>query len=77
MRSVAARRASAASGTSQSARPGPSPTTVRLPARPPGAFGPPVLAVQGLEKIYRSGGMFGRRRIVHAVRGVDFTLRQG
>ncbi|WP_375293363.1 ABC transporter ATP-binding protein [Siccirubricoccus sp. G192] len=50
---------------------------LRPPARGPATFGPPVLAVQGLEKTYRSGGMFGRRRIVHAVRGVDFTLRQG
>jgi len=47
------------------------------PDRPPPEFGPPVLEVKGLEKTYRTGGMFGRRRIVHAVKGVDFTLRRG
>jgi peptide/nickel transport system ATP-binding protein len=48
------------------------------PVRAPGQFGPPVLEVQGLAKTYRGGGFFSRgRRTVHAVQGVDFTLRRG
>ena len=47
------------------------------PARDPGGFGPPVLEVRDLAKTYRTGGLFGRRRTVHAVRGVSFALRRG
>ena len=47
------------------------------PARAPAAAAPPVLAVQGLRKTYRSGGVLARKRVVEAVRGVDFTLHQG
>jgi len=47
------------------------------PPRDPSGFGPPVLAVEGLEKTYRTGGLIGRRRTVQAVQGVSFTLRRG
>ena len=47
------------------------------PARAARAFGPPVLSLRDAVKTYRSGGLFGRRRVVEAVKGVSFELRQG
>ncbi len=47
------------------------------PPRPMATPGPPVLRVAGLRKTYRSGGLLARKRVVEAVRGVDFTLHQG
>ncbi len=47
------------------------------PQRPVAEPGPAVLAVSGLRKTYRSGGILARKRVVEAVRGVDFTLHQG
>ena len=47
------------------------------PARPPRPEAPPVLVVEGLRKTYRTGGIFGRKRVVEAVQGVSFTLHRG
>ena len=38
---------------------------------------PVVLATAGLTKIYRSGGMFTRKREVHAATDVSFEIRRG
>jgi peptide/nickel transport system ATP-binding protein len=38
----------------------------------------PVLEARGLVKTYRlTGGLFGRKRDLHAVRGIDLTVRRG
>ncbi len=50
---------------------------LKPPARTAAATGPAVLVVDGLRKTYRTGGMFGRRRVVEAVKGVSFTLHKG
>ena len=42
-----------------------------------GGGGAPVLEVAGLVKTYRSGGLLGRARVVHAVRGVDLCVGCG
>jgi peptide/nickel transport system ATP-binding protein len=47
------------------------------PAPRASGFGPPVLEVAGLRKTYRSGGLFGRKRVVEAVKGASFALRRG
>ena len=47
------------------------------PARAATPQGPAVLVVEGLRKTYRTGGLFGRRRVVAAVQGVSFTLHKG
>jgi peptide/nickel transport system ATP-binding protein len=51
------------------------------PAPPRKAFArePVAMRVSGLEKTYRSGGVFlaGAARVVHAARGVSFELRRG
>jgi len=39
--------------------------------------GKPALATAGLQKTYRSGGVFGRARAVHAVNGVDLRVDAG
>jgi peptide/nickel transport system ATP-binding protein len=36
-----------------------------------------LMEARDLRRHYRSGGAFMRRRIVHAVDGVSFTLREG
>ncbi len=38
---------------------------------------PVVLAARGLTKVYGRRGWLGRGRVVHAVKGVDLTLRRG
>lgn len=46
--------------------------------RAPEVETPVVLQAEGLEKTYHtSTGFFGRKRVVHAVRNVSFTLRRG
>ncbi len=38
----------------------------------------PLLQVTGLRKTYRTGGgLFGKPRVVHAVRGIDFSVARG
>ncbi len=47
------------------------------PQRVAAEMGPTVLQVAGLRKTYRGGGLLARKRVVEAVRGVDFTLHKG
>ena len=37
----------------------------------------PLLQVENLRKTYISGGLFGKRRVVHAVDDVSFSIRRG
>jgi peptide/nickel transport system ATP-binding protein len=57
------------------------PRAAMAPASPPPAPGSdtPILAISGLAKHFalRGGGMFGAMRKVHAVDGVDLTVRRG
>jgi peptide/nickel transport system ATP-binding protein len=41
------------------------------------ATGPAVMVVDELRKTYRTGSLFGRRRVVEAVKSVSFTLHKG
>ena len=39
--------------------------------------GPPVLETRGITRDYVSGGMFGAKRVVRALKGIDLTVEQG
>jgi peptide/nickel transport system ATP-binding protein len=41
------------------------------------ADAPTALATRALSKTYRTGGVFGGRRVVHAARNVDLAIRRG
>ncbi len=47
------------------------------PEARPASFGEAVLEVAALRKTYRTASLFGRGRVVEAVKGVSFTLRKG
>ncbi len=51
--------------------------TLRPPQRPSVEAAPIAVRTDGLRKTYRSGGWFGRRREVAAVKGVSFEIRRG
>ncbi|GAC1346708.1 MAG: hypothetical protein NVSMB18_29660 [Acetobacteraceae bacterium] len=57
-------------------KPGPQPVAEARVAAP--ADGVPLVQARGLVKHFPiSGGVFGRRRVVHAVDGVDFDIARG
>jgi peptide/nickel transport system ATP-binding protein len=51
--------------------------TLRVDERPVDTSAPVVLKVQGLDKTYDDRSWFGKRRQVHAAKGVSFEIRRG
>jgi peptide/nickel transport system ATP-binding protein len=51
--------------------------TLRVDERPVDAAAPVVLKVHGLDKTYDDRSWFGKRRQVHAAKGVSFEIRRG
>ena len=51
--------------------------TLRVDERPVDTSAPVVLKVTGLEKTYDDRSWFGKRRQVHAAKGVSFEIRRG